>query len=167
MSRVVARSQADISSIAKSAHLCRQNISRLGGNTKHTPKRREVGKYSGDLARLGVVDVHDTYARTARKLPQTLMHATGSKPPIGYAPQPDDIVFTQADTRWVHNPHEDAMIIISKIANNLIHRLLVDSGSAVNILYRGAYKKTSLRQADLTPMTSPLYEFTGDSIIQE
>ena len=54
-------------------------------------------------------------------------------------PQQDEIVFTQADTRWVHQPHEDALVITTEVANSLDHRLLIDSGSAVNILYWGAY----------------------------
>ena len=68
---------------------------------------------------------------------------------------------------WVHHPHEDALVNTAEVANNLIHRLLVDSRSAVNILYWGAYQKTGLRWADLTPTTSPLYGFTEDSVIPE
>ena len=64
-----------------------------------------------------------------------MVHTTNSMPPRGYAPHLDNIVFTQADARWVHHPHEDALVITAEIANNLIHRLLLDSWSAVNILY--------------------------------
>ena len=96
-----------------------------------------------------------------------MVHTTGSKPLVGHAPLPDDIVFTKANASWVHNPLEDALVIIIEIANSLVHRLLGDSGSAVNILCWGAYQETSLRRLDLTPMTSPFYGFTGDSVIPE
>ena len=43
----------------------------------------------------------------------------------------------------------------------------MDIGSTDNILYWGAYQETGLRRADLTPMISPLYGFTGDSVIPE
>ena len=69
------------------------------------------------------------------KLPQTMVYTIGFKTLIGRAPQPDDIVFTQADASWVHNPHEDALVITAEVANSLVHRLLVDSESTVNILY--------------------------------
>ena len=46
---------------------------------------------------------------------------------------------------WVHHPHEDALIVSTEVANNIVNRLLMDSGSAVNILYG----------------------FTGDSVILE
>ena len=65
------------------------------------------------------------------KLSQTMVYTTGFKPPIGHASQPDDIVFTQADTSWVHNPHEDLVVITAEVANSLVHRLLIDSGSDV------------------------------------
>ena len=41
----------------------------------------------------------------------------------------------------------------------------MDSGSTINILYWSAYQKIGLGQADLTPTTFPLYEFTRDSVI--
>ena len=86
-----------------------------------------------------------------------MVHATGSRPLMGHMPQLDDIVFTQVGASWVHNLHEDALVI----ANSLVHRLLVDSGSIVSILYWDAYQKIGLRRADLTPTTSPLYGSLG------
>ena len=45
--------------------------------------------------------------------------------------------------------------------------MLVDNSSVVNILYWNAYQKTELMRADLSPMTIPLYGFTGDHAILE
>ena len=81
--------------------------------------------------------------------------------------QPDDIVFTHADASWVHHPHEDTLVITVEVANSLVHRLLVDRGNVVNILYWDAYQKAGLRSADLTPTTSLLYGFTRDSVISQ
>ena len=67
----------------------------------------------------------------------------------------------------MHNPHEDALVITVEVANILVHRLLIDNESAVNILYCGAYQKTSLRRANLTSTTSPLYKFIGDNVMPE
>ena len=63
----------------------------------------------------------DQYERKAKKPPQTMIHTTGSKLTAGYAPQPDDIVFTKSNVSWVHNPHEDALVITAEIANSLVH----------------------------------------------
>ena len=64
-----------------------------------------------------------------------MVHITSSKTSNGYMSQPDDIIFTHTDASWVHHPKEDALVITAEIANNLVHQLLVDSESAVNILY--------------------------------
>ena len=79
-------------------------------------------------------------------------------------PQLDDIVFSQADTNWVHHPHEDTLVITVEVANSLVHQLLFDRRSTINILYWGAYQKIDLKQENLTPTTSLLYGFTGDSV---
>ena len=68
-----------------------------------------------------------------------MVHIIDSKPLRGYTLQPNDIIFTHVDTSWVHHPHEDALAITIKVANNLVHRLLVNSGKAINILYWDAY----------------------------
>ena len=67
----------------------------------------------------------------------------------------------------MHHPYEDALVITVEVSNSLLHRLSVDSTSDVNILYWDAYQKTGLRRVELISMTSPLYEFTGDSVIPE
>ena len=60
-------------------------------------------------------------------------------------PKLEDIIFTETNASWVHHPHNDALVIIVKIANSLIHRVLVDSGKVVNILYWNAYQKIELK----------------------
>ena len=57
----------------------------------------------------------------------------------GTTPKSEGIAFIDIDASWVHHPHEDALVITTKIANSLIHRVLIDSGSVVNILYWNAY----------------------------
>ena len=136
MPRVVIRPQANRSPVAKSARLCRQNTSRLRGNASHTPKRREVRMIFGGPCKVGDSRcAQDRYSQKVKKPPQVVVHTTSSKPTRDYAPQPDYIVFTQADASWVYHPHENALVITVEVANILIHRLLVDSGSIVNILW--------------------------------
>ena len=67
----------------------------------------------------------------------------------------------------MHYPYEDALVIIVEVANSLVHRLLVNNGSAVNILYWDTNQKTGLRRTDLTPTTFRLYGFTRDNMIPE
>ena len=64
-----------------------------------------------------------------------MVQTTNSSSLRGTMPKPEDFVFTETGESWVHHPHEDALVITTKIANSLIHQVLIDSGSSVNILY--------------------------------
>ena len=52
-----------------------------------------------------------------------------------------------------------------KSDNSNVHRILVDNGSTVDIIYLDAYKRTSLTERKLSLTTSPFYGFTGDHVI--
>ena len=77
----------------------------------------------------------------------------------------EDIVFTKVDARWVHHPHTEALVITARVANSNVHRMLVDDGSAIDIIYLDAYKRMGLTESELSPTTPPLYEFIGDHVI--
>ena len=49
------------------------------------------------------------------------------------------------------------------IANNNVHKILVDNGSSVDILYFQMFERMGLKVNDLKPSPNPLYGFTGDS----
>ena len=46
-------------------------------------------------------------------------------------------------------------------------RVMVDQGSAAEIMYPDLYKRLSLRAEDLTPYSSPLESFEGKVIISK
>ena len=78
---------------------------------------------------------------------------------------PENIVFIEVDAKWVHHALTDALVITVRIANNIVHRMLVDNISAANIFFWDAYRKIGLTQVDLSPTTSPLYGLIGDHVI--
>lgn len=45
------------------------------------------------------------------------------------------ITFTRANTERVQYPHHDAMVIILNIDDYDVHRVLINSGSSVDILF--------------------------------
>ena len=51
------------------------------------------------------------------------------------------------------------------MANTNVYRILVDNGSSVDILYYESFKRMGLKDSDLRPSPSPIYGFTGDSVI--
>ena len=70
-----------------------------------------------------------------------------------------DITFTEDDARWVHHPHNDALVVAIRIATLNVHRVFVDNGSSVNILYYDTYKKMGLPDKDMTVENIYIYGF--------
>ena len=66
----------------------------------------------------------------------------------------------------MHHPHDDALVITTKIANSFIHQMLIDSESCQHSLLE-CLSEFELKRADLCPMTSPLFGFTRESMISE
>ena len=77
----------------------------------------------------------------------------------------DDITFSERDTHHARHPHCDALVIKAMIANNNVHRMLVNKGSSVDILYYQAFEKMGLKFSDLKPSPNPIYRFIGDFVI--
>ena len=77
----------------------------------------------------------------------------------------DDITFSERDVHHVRYPHCDALVIKAIIANNNVHRMLINNGSSVDILYFQAFERMGLKVSDLKPSPNPVYGFTGDSVV--
>ena len=88
--------------------------------------------------------MQDKYAHEAKTSPHVMVQATNSSASRGTKPKSEDIIFIETDASWVHHTHEETLVITTKIANSLIHRVLIDSESTVNILYWNSYQKIRL-----------------------
>ena len=73
--------------------------------------------------------------------------------------------FSDDDKIGTIQPHNDALMINLQIGGYDVKRVMVDQGSAVEIMYPDLYKGLSLRSEDLTPYSSPLVSFEGKVII--
>ena len=45
------------------------------------------------------------------------------------------IGFLEEDARRLHHPHDDALIVSKRVGDYNTHRVLVDKGSSLDILY--------------------------------
>ena len=86
----------------------------------------------------------DRYAKEMRTPPQIHVLRTEERLIKNARRELKDIVFIEADSRWVHHSHADALVITARVANSNVHRLLVDDGNTVDIIYLDAYKKMGL-----------------------
>ncbi|RZR84798.1 hypothetical protein BHM03_00011679 [Ensete ventricosum] len=56
--------------------------------------------------------------------------------------------------------HDDALVISIRIANAYVKRVMIDTGSSIDILYFDAFQKLGLTDKDLATLTSILTGFT-------
>ena len=63
--------------------------------------------------------------------------------------------FSDEDRIGTIQPHDDALVIILQIGGYDVKRVMVDQGSAVEIMYPDLFKGLNLRTEDLTPYKSP------------
>ena len=62
-------------------------------------------------------------------------------------------------------PYDDALVVTLRIGGYDVRRVLVDQGSAVEIMYPDLYKGLNLKFEDLTAYESPLISFEGKIVI--
>ena len=75
------------------------------------------------------------------------------------------MVFLNEDNIGTIQPYDDALVITLRIRGYDVKRVMVDQGSAVEIMYPDLYKALNLKPGDLTPYSSPLVSFEGKIII--
>ncbi|XP_074333955.1 uncharacterized protein LOC141671574 [Apium graveolens] len=101
------------------------------------------------------------YAREARFRPLTDIHKLETRPPKVFKGESMDITFREADARWIHHPHNDALVISIQIGTKNVHRAFMDNGSSANILYYNTFKKMGLPDQDMSGEDSWVNGFSG------
>ena len=74
------------------------------------------------------------------------------------------IKFSEDDTRRLHHPHDDALVVSLQIGDYNMHWVLVDNGSSVDILYYPAFQQMRINKERLTPTNAPLVGFGGTKV---
>ena len=69
--------------------------------------------------------------------------------------------FSDEDMVGTIQPHEDVLMVTLRIGGYDVRRVMVDQGSAVNVMYPDLYKGLGLKPEDLTTYNSPLVSFEG------
>ncbi|XP_065638101.1 uncharacterized protein LOC136071121 [Quercus suber] len=69
--------------------------------------------------------------------------------------------FSDEDKIGTIQPHDDALVVTLRIGGYDVKRVMVDQGSAVEIMYPNLYRGLNLKLDDLTPYSSPLVSFEG------
>ncbi|GFY97772.1 hypothetical protein Acr_12g0003130 [Actinidia rufa] len=73
------------------------------------------------------------------------------------------ITFSRADLKRVQHPHSDPMVVQLRIGSYDVKRILVDTGSSVEVMYYDLFKQLKLPQEELKPARAPLVGFNAQA----
>ncbi|GAV83665.1 hypothetical protein CFOL_v3_27111, partial [Cephalotus follicularis] len=74
------------------------------------------------------------------------------------------ITFSEADYEGVRLPHDDPVVVTLLVELFTMKRILIDSGSSADILYKHAFDQLRIPADQLKPVKTPLVGFAGETI---
>ena len=75
------------------------------------------------------------------------------------------ITFSNLDLEGCQHPHDDPLVIRAVVANKTVHRVLVDNGSSVDIIFASAFDKMDIIREKLEPVSTHLRGFSGEKVL--
>ncbi|XP_024011355.1 uncharacterized protein LOC112086613 [Eutrema salsugineum] len=120
----------------------------------HTPKaRKRVNMIMGAIEACSYsVRAIKEYSRQAATAPK-LLHDPPNRTPL---------IFTEADTIGLHKPHNDALVVELLLDDVEVSRILIDTGSSVNIIFKDALDQLDIPLDKIEPFIEPLTGFDGE-----
>ena len=75
------------------------------------------------------------------------------------------ITFSDSDMEGCQHPHDDPLVIRAVVANKIVHRVLVDNGSSVDIIFASAFDKMGIGREKLEPVSTRLRGLSGEKVL--
>ena len=73
--------------------------------------------------------------------------------------------FLDEDKLRTIQPHDDVLVVTLRISGYNVRRVMIQQGSAVEIMYHDLFKRLNLKPENLTTYSSPLVGFEGKMVI--
>ena len=110
-----------------------------------------------------------TAAGSTKKARKTYLRMVHNVQLIGSVPKMPQfnnpvIGFSEENVRPLHHPQDNALLVSIQVRNYNTHRVLVDNGSSVNILYYLAFQQMRIDRERLVPINAPLVGFGGTKL---
>ena len=75
------------------------------------------------------------------------------------------ITFSDSDLEGCQHPHDDPLVVRAIVANTTVHRVLIDNGSSVDIIFASAFEKMGIGREKLEPVNTHLRGFSGEKVL--
>ena len=75
------------------------------------------------------------------------------------------ITFSDFYMEGCQHPHDDPLVIKTIVANKTIHRVLIDNGNSIDIIFASAFEKMGIRREKLEPVNACLRGFSGERVL--
>ena len=66
------------------------------------------------------------------------------------------ITFSDSDMEGCQHPHDDPLVIRAVVAINTVHKVLIDNGSLVDIIFASTFDKMGIGMEKLEPVNAHL-----------
>ena len=73
--------------------------------------------------------------------------------------------FSDEDKLGTIQPHDDALVVTLRIGGYDVKKVMIDQGSAAEMMYPDLYKGLGLKPENLTAYSSPLVSFEGKMVV--
>jgi len=67
--------------------------------------------------------------------------------------------FSDEEKVGAKQPYDDALVVMLRIVGYIVKRVMIDQGSATDIMYPNLYRGLNLKPENLTAYSSPLVSF--------
>ena len=85
---------------------------------------------------------------------------------VSKLPQLDTtITFSNVDLEGCQHPHGDSLVIKAVMANKTVHKVLIDNGSSVDIIFTSEFDKMGIGREKLEPVNGHLRGFFGEKLL--
>ena len=75
------------------------------------------------------------------------------------------ITFSDSDLEGCQHPHDDPLVVRAVVANKTVHRVLIDNGSSVDIIFASAFDKMGIGREKLEPVNTHLRGFSRENVL--
>ena len=133
-------------------------------------KKQEVGNSKSPIGEIKMISGGLTVGgmlKSLKKAHEREINSVHSRLPPMKMPRNDevDIFFSKRDGHGIRQPHDDPLVIMLKVEEFNIRRVLIDNENSTDIIYLPAFQQMKLDKKRIKPFTSPLLSFTGDRIV--